>query len=132
MNDLHFFPLMGFRPGIQVTQRDQYGDKLIWIVGNDAAYLAKFDPYMGIGSEWVTEAVGEPLTGQTGVSGVSGHQDREWASVWRPIEPGDPWHPCRCIEVPPDPAPVPIPASAGLLLLGLCILIAMKRRARCP
>lgn len=131
MSDLRFFPHMGFRPAVQVMQRDQYGDKLIWIVGDDTPYLAKFDPLMGMGSGWVSEAIGKAEIGAKALSGVSGHQDREWASVWRPIEPWDPGpsYPCQCIEVPPiDPAPVPIPASAGLLLLGVCIIAAVKRR----
>lgn len=134
---LHFFPGMGFRPGIQVMQRDQYGDKPVWIVGDDLAYLAKFDPYSVLeGYGWGTwlpdataEATGKPLTAGTAPSAPLVAGTSEWASVWRPIERWDPGpvYPCRCIEVPPV-APVPVPASAGLLLLGLCILVAVKRR----
>lgn len=131
MSDLRFFPHMGFRPAVQVMQRDQYGDKLIWIVGDDTPYLAKFDPLMGMGSEWVAEALGQPQIGARVSEGVRTAENALWPSAtifpW-PSVPSGPDYPCHCIEVPPDPAPVPIPASGGLLLLGLCIVVATKRR----
>ena len=39
---IRHFPGIGFRPAVEVTQRDQYGDRLIWIVGEDCA-TGKFE-----------------------------------------------------------------------------------------
>lgn len=133
---LWWFPNEGFRPA--KFANDYIGPRMdcpLIVKAEDQVYLAKFDPLMGMQSEWVADAIQKAETGAKALSGVSGHQDREWASVLRPIEP---WHPgpsypCHCVEVPPinppiDPAPVPLPASAGLLLLGLCIVVAIKNR----
>lgn len=41
---LHFFPGMGFRPAIHVMQRDQYGDSLMLVVGDDSPLEGKVPP----------------------------------------------------------------------------------------
>lgn len=41
---IHFFPGIGYRPAQQVTQRDQYGDKSILIVGKDTPLEGKYTP----------------------------------------------------------------------------------------
>lgn len=41
---LHFFPDMGFRPAVHVVQRDQYGDRLTLVVGDDSPLEGKVPP----------------------------------------------------------------------------------------
>lgn len=58
---LHFFPGMGFRPAVHVLQRDQYGDRLVLVIGDDGPIEGKvvpgysvtemsFDPYAVVGA----------------------------------------------------------------------------------
>lgn len=41
---IHFFPGMGYRPVAQATQRDQYGDHAVLIVGDDSPLEGKVPP----------------------------------------------------------------------------------------
>ena len=41
---LYFFPNMGFRPAVHVVQRDQYGDHLTLVVGDDSPLEGKVPP----------------------------------------------------------------------------------------
>lgn len=41
---LYFFPNMGFRPAVHVVQRDQYGDHLTLVVGDDSHLEGKVPP----------------------------------------------------------------------------------------
>ena len=38
---LYFFPHMGFRPAVHVVQRDQYGDRMTLVVGDDSPLEGK-------------------------------------------------------------------------------------------
>ncbi|WEF25285.1 hypothetical protein [Paracoccus sp. S3-43] len=41
---LYFFPSMGFRPAVHVVQRDQYGDRMALVVGDDSPMQGKVPP----------------------------------------------------------------------------------------
>lgn len=135
---LWWFPNEGFRPA--KFANDYIGPRMdcpLIVKAEDQVYLAKFDPLMGLQSEWLSEAIQKAQTGDKAPAYTETPEGREWASVWRPIEP---WHPgpsypCHCVEVPPinppiDPAPVPIPASAGLLLLGIAAFAMLRKRRK--
>ena len=66
---LHFFPGMGFRPAVHVLQRDQYGDRLVLVIGDDGPIEGKvvpgysvtemsFDPYAVVSGKMPGEAHG--------------------------------------------------------------------------
>lgn len=41
---IHFFPGMGYRPAVEVVQRDQYGDHAMLVVGDDSPLEGKVPP----------------------------------------------------------------------------------------
>lgn len=133
---IRFFPHMGFRPAVQVVQRDQYGDKLVWIVGDDAPLDGKV-PADLVGYAWGTVLPGEaaPVAPQITAASLAG-------PIPGPLIPGftpggNPFFPpiidcCdgatppgTVVVVPPvtpppveQPAQVPIEAGAGAFLLA--------------
>lgn len=125
---LFFFPGIGFRPAIHVVQRDQYGDRLTLVVGDDSPLEGKLssqheilalpvDPYGfledapgPVVAALVPPAPGGPMPGPQVPGfwgGSSGSSDPGRPGTWVPTDPpgrpkpGGPW-----IEdtssVPPD------------------------------
>lgn len=136
---IHFFAGMGFRPAVQVMQRDQYGDKLVWIVGDDAALDGKVpavlvaeDAPQGfgfvdlpVGTPAITAAsLAKPVPGQTFTS-----IPPNVFTLFPPVVVCCDREPPGTVVVPPveQPAQVPVEAGAGALLLAaICLLFARK------
>ena len=138
---IHFFAGMGFRPAVQVMDRNQYGDRLIWIVGDDAPLEGKTPldapaDTLGHGFGFVLWPDTAPAAPQITAASLAGVVPGPFTAG--PLIPG-PWHPpvdypCNCITVPPvnpplpEPSPVPLPASAGLLLVAVAMLMMWRRK----
>ncbi|WP_103173736.1 hypothetical protein [Paracoccus sp. SY] len=144
---IRFFPHMGFRPAVQVVQRDQYGDKLLWIVGDDSPLDGKV-PAELVGYAWGTVLPGEPapVVPQITAASLAGPVP---GLTFTSITPGGfPLFPpiIDCCDgktppgtvvvvVPPveQPTPVGILADSGsLLLAAIAILFARKAWASLP
>lgn len=128
---LHYFEGMGVRPAIWAVERDQYGDRLILIVGNDEPYLAKYDMPFDVGAFYpypsetpvsdLIKAMAQPggigPAGRGEWSGIGYHDWPTGTGVTSPApRPGD----------MPDLAPVPLSGSGLFLLLAFFSLIAVR------
>lgn len=148
MSDLHWFPLIGFRPAIYLN--DFIGPRLdcpliVPAPDADLAYSQKFDPFGHMpasGYAWGTwipsaGAASEPAT--PGAMLVSAPLSPGAPFTAGPLIPGPWWppvdYPCNCITTPPlNPplppvAPVPLPASAALLIAAVAAFAIIRRRA---
>lgn len=61
---LHFFPGMGFRPAVHEVQRNQYGDRMTLVVGDDSPVQGKIPP--GTSNFALPVDVYAPLLGRDG------------------------------------------------------------------
>lgn len=73
---LYFFPGMGFRPAVHVVQRDQYGDHMALVVGDDSPLEGKVPPgsmMMDLPVEPYFVLGGPPglMTGTSPISGLT-------------------------------------------------------------
>lgn len=100
---IHFFPGMGYRPAVQVVQRDQYGDHAILVVGDDAPLEGKVppgwmmtdlpvDPYAPLGGAPVLAGL-PPAVLSAGSLPAPGFPIWGGSGSGGPGNPGQPWMP---------------------------------------
>lgn len=91
------FPGIGFRPAEMVAQRDQYGDRSIWVVGDDCP-LGKADPLAFL------------------------HHERCYREdFFAPCVNG--WEIAMATNLTSDPAPVPLGDTGGFMVAVIAALI---------
>ena len=119
---LYFFPHMGFRPAVHVVQRDQYGDRMTLVVGDDSPLEGKvpvgYDAYRLPVGPW---AMLPNPAGPLAATLASGTPGSAGGGSWPvPVWGGGGGSPGKSrpgiddtSSVPPDGGPGPSPHNPG-------------------
>lgn len=133
---IRWFPGMGFRPAETVVERGQYGDRSVWIVGDDRPLEGKVPPGWNMTPLPVTPYFGDAVPHPAMV--VGGPVGVPFGGLsFLPVlvgggssTPGEGGTVPGVVIVPPDvpvPAPVPLPGAGLMLALALGMLLRMKK-----